>query len=49
MNSITKIDVINKNWGNVTSIRNNQELRRDYLGELDKMIMDDSRQSWFGE
>ena len=36
-------------WENVTSIRDNQELRRDYLGELDKMIMDDSRQLWFGE
>lgn len=36
-------------WENVPSVRDNQELRRDYLGELDKMIMDDSRQLWFGE
>jgi phage anti-repressor protein len=36
-------------WKNVPSVRDNQELRRDYLGELDKMILDDSRQLWFGE
>jgi len=36
-------------WENVPSVRDNQELRRDYLGELDKMILDDSRQLWFGE
>ena len=36
-------------WENVSSVRDNQELRRDYLGELDKMIMDDSRQLWFVE
>ena len=36
-------------WENVPSVRDNQELRRDYLGELDKMIMDDSRQLWFCE
>jgi hypothetical protein len=36
-------------WENVSSIRENQELRRDYLEELDKKIIDDSRQLWFGE
>lgn len=36
-------------WENVPSIRENQELRRDYLEELDKKIIDDSRQLWFGE
>ena len=36
-------------WENVPSVRDNQELRRDYLDVLDKMIMDDSRQLWFGE
>ncbi|MFM8009093.1 MAG: hypothetical protein ACKO86_30205 [Dolichospermum sp.] len=33
-------------WKDVPSVRDNQELRRDYLGELDRMIMDDSRQLW---
>jgi hypothetical protein len=36
-------------WENVSSVRENQELRRDYLEELDKKILDDSRQLWFGE
>ena len=36
-------------WENVPSVRDDQELRRDYLGELNKMIRDDSRQLWFGE
>ena len=36
-------------WENVPSVRDNQELRRDYLEELDKKILDDSRQLWFGE
>ncbi|MFM6147372.1 MAG: Rha family transcriptional regulator [Dolichospermum sp.] len=36
-------------WKDVPSVRDNQELRRDYLGELDRMIMDDSRQLWFME
>jgi hypothetical protein len=36
-------------WEDVPSVCENQELRRDYLEVLDKMIMDDSRQLWFGE
>jgi phage anti-repressor protein len=36
-------------WENVPSVRDNRELRCDYLGELDRIIMDDSRQLWFGE
>jgi len=36
-------------WENVPSVRENQELRRDYLEKLDKKILDDSRQLWFVE
>lgn len=36
-------------WESVPIVRENQELKRDYLEVLDKMILDDSRQLWFGE
>jgi hypothetical protein len=36
-------------WKSQTSIRENKELLREYLPALDKMILDDSRQLWFGE
>lgn len=36
-------------WDEVPSILENRELKRDYLPVLDKKMMDDSRQLWFGE
>ena len=36
-------------WRVQPSVRDNKELTRDYLPTLDRMIMEDSRQLWFGE
>lgn len=46
---LESLDIPSEAWKLTAQIRENQELRKDYLPELDRLMMSDDRQLWLGE